>query len=66
MKKKIHSKNYNNKIIMSNGSTFNTTSTLNKTIYLETDPINNAIWNPNKKNIVEHKGQLAKFYKKFN
>jgi ribosomal protein L31 len=66
MKKNIHSKNYKKKIIMSNGSTFNLsiTSTLNKNIILEVDPINNNVWNPNNESIVESKGQLSKFFKK--
>jgi ribosomal protein L31 len=68
MKKNIHPKIYNKQIIMSNGSTFplNILSTLNKQIFLEVDPLNNNIWNPTKKNVVKQKGQLAKFYKKFN
>ena len=67
MKKKIHPKYHKIKVVMTDGSEFETKSTWGKegdVLKLEIDPISHSAWTGGKQKILD-KGRVNKFNKKF-
>ena len=67
MKKNIHPNYHKIKVVMTDGSHFETMSTWGKegeTLKLEIDPISHSAWTGGKQKILD-KGRVSKFNKKF-
>ena len=67
MKKKIHPKYKKIKVVMTDGSTFETKSTWGKdgdTLKLDIDPKSHAAWIGGRQKILD-KGRVSKFFKRF-
>ena len=67
MKKKIHPNYHKIKVVMTDGSNFETMSTWGKegdTLKLDIDPISHSAWTGGKQKILD-KGRVSKFNKKF-
>ena len=68
MKKNIHPDYHEIEVVMTDGSTFKTRSTLGKasdTLKLEIDPKSHPAWTGGKGNINDSEGQVARFEKRF-
>tara|TARA_Y100001935_G_scaffold41907_1_gene33996 strand:- start:1315 stop:1536 length:222 start_codon:yes stop_codon:yes gene_type:complete len=68
MKKKIHPNYHSIKVIMTDGTEFQTMSTWGKegdTLKLDVDPISHPAWTGGNAQIREDVGQVARFKKKF-
>ena len=68
MKKKIHPDYHEIKVVMTDGTSFKTRSTLGKpsdTLKLEIDPKSHPAWTGGKANINDSEGQVAKYEKRF-
>ena len=68
MKKNIHPDYHEIKVVMTDGSSFNTRSTWGKaldTLKLEIDPKTHPAWTGGKANINDSEGQVARFQKRF-
>ncbi len=68
MKEKIHPDYHNIKVVMTDGSTFETRSTYGKegdTLRLDVDPKSHPAWNRGGAFINENAGQIDKFKKRF-
>ncbi len=67
MKKNIHPDYHNIKVVMTDGSKFQTKSTWGKegdTLKLDIDPKSHAAWIGGNQKILD-KGRVSKYYKKF-
>ena len=67
MKKNIHPDYHNIKVVMTDGSKFQTKSTWGKdgdTLKLDIDPKSHAAWIGGNQKIMD-KGRVSKYYKKF-
>jgi len=67
MKKKIHPDYHNIKVVMTDGSQFQTRSTWGKegdTLKLDIDPKSHVAWIGGSQKILD-KGRVSKYYKKF-
>ena len=67
MKKKIHPNYHKIKVVMTDGSDFETMSTWGKegdTLKLDIDPKSHSAWTGGKQKILD-KGRISKFNKKF-
>ena len=67
MKKKIHPSYHKIKVVMTDGSSFETKSTWGKegdTLKLDIDPISHSAWTGGSQKILD-KGRVSKFNKKF-
>ena len=67
MKKKIHPKYHKIKVVMTDGSSFETKSTWGKegdTLKLDIDPISHSAWTGGSQKILD-KGRVSKYNKKF-
>lgn len=67
MKKGIHPKYHEINVVMTDGTTFTTRSTMGKpgdTLKLDVDPLTHPAWT-GKQNLMENSGQLAKFRNRF-
>ena len=67
MKKKIHPSYHKIKVIMTDGSSFETKSTWGKegdTLKLDIDPISHSAWTGGSQKILD-KGRVSKYNKKF-
>ena len=67
MKKKIHPKYHNIKVVMTDGTSFETRSTWGKegdTLKLDIDPISHSAWTGGSQKILD-KGRVSKYNKKF-
>jgi len=67
MKKKIHPNYHKIKVVMTDGSTFETRSTWGKdgdTLNLDIDPKSHSAWGGGKQKILD-KGRVSKFNKRF-
>mgnify|MGYP001419579985 FL=1 len=67
MKKKIHPKYHKIKVVMTDGSSFETRSTWGKegdTLKLDIDPISHSAWTGGSQKILD-KGRVSKYNKKF-
>ena len=68
MKKNIHPNYHKIKVVMTDGTEFETRSTWGKendTLKLEIDPKSHPAWTGGKANINESEGQVARFQKRF-
>ena len=68
MKKEIHPNYHKIKVVMTDGSEFETRSTWGKekdTLKLDIDPKSHPAWTGGKANINESEGQVARFQKRF-
>ena len=68
MKEKIHPDYHTIKVVMTDGSTFETRSTYGKegdTMRLDVDPISHPAWNKGGAYVNENAGQIDKFKKRF-
>ena len=68
MKKKIHPNYHKIKVVMTDGSNFETMSTWGKdgeTLKLDIDSKSHPAWTGGKANINESEGQVARFQKRF-
>ena len=67
MKKKIHPNYHKIKVVMADGSSFETRSTWGKegdTLKLDIDPISHSAWTGGSQKILD-KGRVSKYNKKF-
>tara|TARA_B100000029_G_C17182448_1_gene817466 strand:+ start:64 stop:291 length:228 start_codon:yes stop_codon:yes gene_type:complete len=67
MKKKIHPNYHKIKVVMTDGSSFETKSTWGKegdTLKLDIDPISHSAWTGGKQKILD-KGRVSRYNKKF-
>ena len=67
MKKKIHPSYHKIKVVMTDGSSFETKSTWGKegdTLKLDIDPISHSAWTGGSQKILD-KGRVSKYNKKF-
>ena len=67
MKKKIHPKYHKIKVVMTDGSSFETKSTWGKerdTLKLDIDPLSHSAWTGGTQKILD-KGRVSKYNKKF-
>ena len=67
MKKKIHPNYHKIKVVMTDGSSFETKSTWGKegdTLKLDIDPISHSAWTGGSQKILD-KGRVSKYNKKF-
>ena len=67
MKKKIHPSYHKIKVVMTDGSSFETKSTCGKegdTLKLDIDPISHSAWTGGSQKILD-KGRVSKYNKKF-
>ena len=67
MKKKIHPNYHKIKVVMTDGSSFETRSTWGKegdTLKLDRDPISHSAWTGGSQKILD-KGRVSKYNKKF-
>ena len=67
MKKKIHPNYHKIKVVMTDGSTFETRSTWGKdgdTLNLDIDPKSHSAWTGGTQKVLD-KGRVSKFFKKF-
>tara|TARA_B100000315_G_C14330172_1_gene474907 strand:- start:397 stop:627 length:231 start_codon:yes stop_codon:yes gene_type:complete len=67
MKKNIHPNYHKIKVVMTNGSHFETMSTWGKegdTLKLDIDPLSHPAWTGGSQKILD-KGRVSKFFKKF-
>ena len=68
MKKNIHPNYHKIKVVMTDGSNFETMSTWGKegdSLKLDIDPKSHPAWTGGKANINESEGQVARFQKRF-
>ena len=67
MRKKIHPEYHNIKVLMTDGTQFETKSTWGKegdTLKLDIDPKSHSAWTGGSQKIMD-KGRVSKYYKKF-
>jgi large subunit ribosomal protein L31 len=68
MKKDIHPQYHAIKVIMTDGSTFETRSTWGKagdSMRLDIDPISHPAWNGGSQKLIDTDGQVGRFNKRF-
>ena len=68
MKEKIHPDYHKIKVVMTDGSQFETMSTWGKegeTLKLDIDPKSHPAWSGGEKKLVDTQGQISKFAKRF-
>ena len=68
MKKDIHPNYHTIKVMLTDGSSFETKSTYGKegdTLKLDIDPISHPVWTGEASKLMDSDGQVAKFNKRF-